>query len=205
MVKLRFIGDVHGRIDQYIALCREAEHSIQVGDLGFAEHYAQVAAELDPTRHKYIPGNHDDLDHLPPHCLGDFGVHGVGRMKIFFMRGAFSIDREYRQREGLWWPNEELSDDQLAQAVELYAQIKPKWVVTHDCPLEVAHYVSNPDLLQAFGHDADFQSRTQRALQTMFDLHQPERWIFGHFHRNATFQEGRTWFTCLDEMAVLDL
>ena len=33
MVDLRFIGDVHCKVDRYLPLAREAQHSIQLGDV----------------------------------------------------------------------------------------------------------------------------------------------------------------------------
>ena len=35
MKKIRFIGDVHGDIPNYVKIANEAEYSIQVGDLAF--------------------------------------------------------------------------------------------------------------------------------------------------------------------------
>lgn len=205
MIPLRFIGDVHGKISKYVYLCRDAEYTVQVGDLGFRRHYAEMIAQLDPARHRFLPGNHDDYGCLPPHCLGDFGEYQAAGLAMFFVRGALSIDKKYRTPQVDWWPEEELSQDALDQAVQLYERVKPQWMVTHDCPLSISPRVGNPDVLRSFGFHDEPRTRTQLALQTMLEVHQPARWIFGHYHRNATFTVNGVLFTCLEELGVLDV
>ena len=33
-MKLRVIGDVHGKIAEYLAICSECDRSVQLGDMG---------------------------------------------------------------------------------------------------------------------------------------------------------------------------
>jgi hypothetical protein len=204
VIRLRLIGDVHGRIADYVALCREAEYTVQVGDLGFRHHYEHVIRQLEPAYHRFVPGNHDDYDQLPPHSLGDFGVYTAGEIEMFFVRGAFSIDKKFRTPGLDWWPEEELSHEQLDAAMELYQQVRPRLMVTHDCPLSVSRRVGDPDLLRDFGFTKEPRTRTQVALQTMLESHPPERWVFGHYHRTTTFEASGTQFSCLGELATLD-
>lgn len=205
MIPLRFIGDVHGRIDEYVSLCRQADYTVQVGDLGFRRHYADVIRRLDAARHRFLPGNHDDYGLLPPHSLGDFGVYEAAGLTMFFVRGAFSIDRKHRTPQLDWWPEEELSQDMLDEAVRLYERLAPQLVVTHDCPLSISRYVGDLAVLRAFGLTEDLRSRTQVALQAMLERHQPARWIFGHYHQDKSFDADGVRFTCLAELGTLDL
>lgn len=205
MIPLRFIGDVHGRIPEYVRLCHAAENTVQVGDLGFRRHYDEVTATLDPVRHRFLPGNHDDYEHLPPHSLGDFGVHEAAGISMFFVRGAFSIDQKYRVPKLNWWPEEELPEERLREAIRLYAEVKPGLMVTHDCPMSICPRVGNAQILREFGFRGELCTRTQAALQEMLDLHQPRRWIFGHYHRDRTFEVNGVTFTCLAELGVLDM
>ena len=40
-------------------------------------------------------------------------------------------------------------------------------------------------LFEFVGIPADeFSSRTSQLLERMFEAHQPDHWIFGHFHRD---------------------
>ncbi|MBW3596935.1 MAG: metallophosphoesterase [Planctomycetes bacterium] len=205
MIPLRFIGDVHGQIHRYVPLCRAAEHTVQVGDLGFRRHYAAVIDQLDPARHRFIPGNHDDYGLLPPHCLGDFGVHEAAGVEMFFVRGALSIDKNFRTPQLDWWPEEELTQEQLDAAIREYERVKPQLVVTHDCPLSVSPIVGDATVLRAFGFEEEPRTRTQLALQAMLEIHPPARWIFGHYHRDTSFEHSGVYFTCLAELSVLDL
>ncbi len=95
-----------------------------------------------------------------------------------------------------WWRDEELSVAEFERALELYEQVKPSLVLSHDCP---------QDFVQAlFGiHD---RSRTRQALQAAYELWQPRLWVFGHHHVRHEFQspEG-TLFMCLSELGFVDL
>jgi hypothetical protein len=61
-MKLRIIGDVHGKIESYLKVALDAEglgyYTVQLGDLSLSpRHYKRVEEELDPTRHFVILGN----------------------------------------------------------------------------------------------------------------------------------------------------
>ncbi len=199
---LRIIGDVHGKVDwairgrsSYLDLVDGCTHSLQVGDLGDAEVYAVLVDQVDPERHRFVPGNHDDYDHLPPHALGDFGLSTLGGVEFFFVRGAPSIDKEFRIRQGVpWWPREELDEAAFSAALEAYGAAKPALVVTHDCPANIAPFLVKP----AGG-------RTGEWLERMLAAHRPRRWVFGHFHQSWSREIGGTRFQCLDELESLDL
>jgi hypothetical protein len=196
---LTVVGDVHSNIADYLRLVRDSAYSIQLGDLGFDY---SLLEQLDPACHRFLPGNHDNYAALPPHALGDFGVWSVPDADleevsgdIFFVRGAFSIDRLSRTENVDWFAEEELSDEQFAQAVALYAKRKPDFVISHDCPTAILRYVSN------FGSPA----RTNRHLQQMLDVHRPKRWFFAHHHFTWGRQIDGTLFFCIGELAALDM
>ncbi len=43
-------------------------------------------------------------------------------------------------------------------------------------------------------------SRTMQALNAMFELHRPDLWFFGHWHRSAGAVIDGTRFQCLGEL-----
>ncbi len=124
--KLRVIGDVHAQIEQadlftrdarpYLELIAGAAYSIQLGDMGDRETYEHLVSHVDAGRHRFFPGNHDHYDGLPPHSLGDFGAVHWGGVDFFFVRGAWSSDRELLVRLGreqgktLWFRQQELPE-----------------------------------------------------------------------------------------------
>lgn len=195
---LRFIGDSHGQGEPYRRLCEGAENTVHVGDFyGRNARYAPLAG-LDPVRHRIVAGNHDVCDPSDPdffgkvpHYLGDYGPHAVPGVagKMFYARGAFSIDHVR--------VNEELSEPQLQAACDLYGLERPDTVVTHDAPQFLSQVVGSKGMLRRFGWEAEPKSRTQRHLETMYNLHQPDLWVFGHYHRRWEGAFGKTRFVCL--------
>lgn len=198
---LTVIGDVHGQTSKYIDLTEDSCFSVQIGDMGF-NYQPLLEWDVDPEVHKFFFGNHDICSAKLPHVLGDFGEYTLGGVKFFFVRGAFSIDKEYRLGCGWHWdPEEELSSSRLQEAIDLYTELKPDIMLTHDCPRQIANIIGNPSFLWGFGFDPErFTTRTSEALQTMFEAHQPRQWIFGHFHKSWNDVINGTHFRCLNEL-----
>jgi hypothetical protein len=50
-------------------------------------------------------------------------------------------------------------------------------------------------------------TRTSQALQSMLEIHQPDIWIFGHYHVAREFQtlKYETKFVCVPELGTYDL
>lgn len=196
---LTLVGDVHSSVADYVRLVEHSEYSIQLGDLGFDY---SLLEQLDPARHRFLPGNHDNYAALPPYALGDFGLWRIPGVEpedlsgeVFFVRGGFSIDRLSRTENVDWFAQEELSDEQFARAIRLYAEVKPDFVISHDGPSSVIPYVSNycPT------------SRTGQGLQAMLELHRPKRWFFAHYHCAWGKEIDGTLFFCLGELAAWDM
>lgn len=205
---LRFIGDVHGKQSQYTGIANKAVHSIQLGDVGFD--YKWIQRELPSETHKILGGNHDNYEvldgkfHLQtPHFLGDFGVYTVPEFgEIFFVRGGYSIDRSYRKEGRDWWPLEEITYSQGVEALELYIQTKPKFMISHECPASMLGFFGMPaEEAKNWGIKP---SMTARLLEQMFYAHQPEWWLFGHHHKDREVHNNGTIFRCLDELSYLD-
>jgi hypothetical protein len=205
---LTIIADVHGKYDQYLAVARKYEYTIQLGDFGFRY---DCLDEIDSNKHKLIFGNHDDYDQFydVPHNLGDFGVTEHGGVTFFWMRGAFSIDWQQRVSYDAtygtksWWVEEQLRWPEMEAAVELYRQEKPDIVITHTFPHTVAQKIGSRSFLANYGYDPDrFTTNTQQCLETMINIHQPKHWYGGHFHRNRDLEFMGTKFHCLAELGV---
>ena len=207
---IRMVGDVHGMVNNYVELVHQCDYSLQIGDMGFDYTGLKI---LDYERHKFIGGNHDNYDeyYTCPYALGDYGIHKAGNFECFYIRGAFSIDVKQRLKHeqiyGVksWWEQEQLNINIMASALKQYELVKPKIMVTHTCPTKVARLIGNPGALKAFGFDPDtFGTNTQHLLQECFKYHQPDVWVYGHFHQNRTDIVNGTKFICLDELSFLD-
>jgi predicted phosphohydrolase len=204
MGNIIIIGDVHGftkTYQKYIQRLPAGQRTIQVGDMGLG--FSGVGLHKMPDEHKFLRGNHDSPEkcQAQPNYIGEYGY--VEDQNIFYVSGAWSIDR-YMRTEGVsWWANEELSYEQLSQAIELYAKTKPKFVVSHEAPSKAAGvllYNLVGPYFAAKGECAN--SRTANALQLMLETHQPEEWVFGHYHVDKSFHVpgASTKFTCVGGM-----
>lgn len=228
---LRVIGDCHGKYDKYLHLAKESVYSLCVGDVGFEYSYFQRF--LDPEFGKFIGGNHDNyttepchackgkdkdncsvcetrgytFSHLSRHFLKDYGVWEVPDFgSIFYTRGAWSIDQDWRVRNVSWWEDEELTYQQCVNAIGLYEKLKPDFVITHTVPESIIPAIP---FNRMFG-DKIYRNRTEQMLENMYQIHQPIRWIFGHWHvdwkkwiEHPTTNK-KTEFICLQELGHID-
>jgi Calcineurin-like phosphoesterase len=191
------IGDVHGKYDRYTNLIKDISYSLQVGDYGFKY---ESLKNIDSTRHLILPGNHDNYNdcYNYSHFLGDYGYTSLNRVEFFYYRGAYSIDRGDRTIGINWWEDEQVSIDQFMKARELYRIIKPRIVISHDCPDSISYQFLKP-------YQRKYENLTGWALQELFNIHQPNLWVFGHYHNSRTIQYGNTKFICLDELETYDI
>lgn len=201
-----YIGDVHGKFSQYKKIIRDLRDTVQVGDLGvgFINYNLQNMSNpphylMEEGRHRFIRGNHDNPSVCRKHsqCIPD----GYIEKDTMFIGGGLSIDK-YLRHEGLdWWADEELSTSELNILVDKYIDRKPKVMVTHDCPEEIAQ------VLEAMFHRTklNIPSRTRQAFQSMWSSHSPELWVFGHWHNSFDQVCNGTRFVCLAELEVKEL
>ena len=199
-MSITLIGDVHGKYEHYHKIVRQTErhpYTLQIGDFGFKY---DTLKNVDSTRHLILPGNHDHYDtcYNHPHFLGDYGYTSLNRIDFFYYRGAYSIDRQYRTIGIDWWENEQVNIDQFMKARELYRDIKPEVMITHDCPQDIALQMLEP------GQRA-YENITSWALQELYNIHQPKLWFYGHWHRSVKIQHGNTQFVCLNELETYTL
>ncbi len=193
---MRFIGDIHGDMDKYLELIKGCENSIQVGDFGAGFVPLPDPANL-PLCHKFIRGNHDSpyCCRLSSHWIKDGTWDELHKM--MFIGGAYSIDQNWRTPMISWWPDEELSYEELSGLISEYDFRKPEVMVTHDCPDSIRQHFFRI-------HES---TKTSAALQSMFEIHKPKLWIFGHHHRFKNEIIKGTRFICLgiDETCDIDI
>lgn len=208
-MSLVVIGDVHGKYIPYAKICRvvegnAADCTLQLGDMGFSYgHFKHFG--LSPDRHCFFGGNHDNYDVIKQsvHNIGDFGTYTLGGVEFFFVRGAHSIDQWHRVHGRDWWPEEELSMGVALQALEQYELAKPRIMITHDCPDVMRDWFTSRGVGASAFHP--IRTRTGELLQQMYEAHQPEKWIFGHWHTDVTVQMGQTEFICVSELSTYRL
>lgn len=212
-IKLRIVGDCHGKYQKHLDLIKEAEYSIQLGDYGFNCSYLNSVC---PIHHKILAGNHDNYEEKDgkfilqtPHFLGDFGVYTVPDYgDFFFIRGGYSIDWKYRKEGRDWWPKEQLSYAQGMEALKLYEAVKPDFVISHECPASMI-----PNIIAGIGRSqvrffngVELRpSMTANLLDSMWELHKPSYWVHGHHHFDYEKTINGTKFIGVGELKIYDL
>lgn len=208
---MRYVGDVHGKFRSYKTIIKGAPASIQVGDMGVGfRRFPHGEWETNPphrqmVKHKatFIRGNHDNPAVCKGHSQWIPDGHYDPKTGTMFIGGADSIDKQYRIKDYSWWKDEELPYGELSRLVGYYESAKPKIMVTHDAPQMIAHEVIRPMLMQNY---AKFETtRTRQAFQQMWQIHQPDLWIFGHYHVSFDVVHGTTRFVCLAELEYKDI
>jgi len=214
---ISIIGDCHGHTDAYLAIAKNSDFSIQLGDFGFLSSLNKLAySGLNPNNHKVLLGNHDDYDNAfnVPHVLGDFGTVGLDGRNIFYIRGGISIDRVYRIGEELsgsrksYWSQEELNLDQMLDCIEMYRQVKPDIVVSHvPSATASAHILGNKSkgVLQQFKFHEGFKENTQLLGDQLLKIYRPKIWLSGHLHASKDITLDGTRFVGLSELEVFML
>lgn len=197
-MKTRLIGDIHGDMYRYLSIIDDCEQSIQVGDfgIGFTENPVSM---YDVSRHRFIRGNHD----FPNGCLREpnFIRDGTVENDVMFIGGAFSIDWQWRTEGLSWWSDEECSIKQLEHFIEHYSDVKPRVMITHECPDMIADLMCRDMEWNKY----DIPSRTRDAFDVMWKIHKPELWVYGHWHLSwHKFVEG-TEFVCLNCNETMDV
>ena len=132
---LIFIGDTHAKFKHLKIICDQffPLPCIQLGDMGMGfnfDHEFPKCPNLFWTR-----GNHDKATtcRKTKGYLGDFGYLEFD--DLFYVGGAYSIDQARRIEGKSWWRDEELTEQQADECIELYQKTKPQVVCSHDAPL----------------------------------------------------------------------
>jgi len=195
---IRVIGDIHGKIGPYRGIIAGAEKSVQIGDFGVGflnENRSGYIVGSKNPQHRFIRGNHDNP--VVAKNAAGFIPDGTLEDGIMYIGGAYSIDRQYRTEGIDWWADEECSQDQFYSFMHVVERDKPRVMITHDCPESVIPWL--------FPRALPIKSRTQQALDAILGIHQPELWVFGHWHESRRVKIDGTLFVCLAELEYMDL
>lgn len=207
MTTVRFIGDVHGKWTRYKKLIKDAPRSIQVGDFGVGFYNPRTETYSRPPHdamakgdHKFIRGNHDNPTQCRSHpCWIPDGT--LLDDSIFCIGGALSIDKHLRTEGWDWCADEELSYKEFLQLIQTYEEVKPRVVVSHECPEEVVTRV----LLSKNKFKYNIPSITRQFFDNLMQVHKPDLWIHGHWHFDYHAVIDGVEFIGLGELSHIDL
>jgi Calcineurin-like phosphoesterase len=202
---ITIIGDVHGKWFEYEKLLeRTSGRTIQLGDMGVG--FSGRTNEMVPgsDEHRWFRGNHDNPEEANKNkwYMGDYGY--LASDELFWVAGGLSIDYAWRRPGNSWWANEELSWTELDKVIELYQEKKPRFVVSHEAPESAAAWLLTY-IVPNFRPEKKASTRTGQAMERMLDYHKPEKWIFGHYHIDKTFEFHGVEYTCVNELSTYQL
>ena len=214
MTLTRLIGDIHGMVNDYkvYAIDEFKGPTIQVGDFGVgfgqSDYWHEGINDYhDAGNHRFIRGNHDN----PAQCkaMSSWIPDGTVENDVMFIGGAWSIDNPvappgwHRRTPGVdWWFDEECSDEQFEHFLKVYRIVRPRVMITHDCPAIVSYKMFwGSGLLRG----PTYPNRTSAWFDRFIDAHQPEAWYFGHWHHTMAYKHGRTMFQCIGEFDYVDV
>jgi hypothetical protein len=214
MTLTRLIGDIHGMVNDYrvYSIGNFEGPTIQIGDFGIgfgqSDYWHESINDFHTAgNHRFIRGNHDN----PAQCREMLGWINDGTVEndVMFIGGAWSIDNPnapegwFRRTEGVdWWEEEQLSYQELQRMIEIYATVRPRVMITHDCPNIVSREMF---FNSGFLKGPEYPNRTSSAFAVMLEIHQPEEWYFGHWHKTMQYKRGRTYFHCIGELDYIDI
>jgi calcineurin-like phosphoesterase family protein len=196
------VGDVHGKFEQYKTIIRNYPDTIQVGDMGvgfrnYPGTWNEGGFQHNPPHYKmvqmnarFIRGNHDNPEECKKHS--QWICDGLIEDGVMFVGGAYSIDKDWRLEGYDWWPDEEISYDDMLRILDIYERNKPRVMVTHDGPEFMLNYY--------LSHHWRMSTRTGQFFDRLFELHQPEIWIHGHHHISFDKVVKGTRFVVLAEL-----
>lgn len=194
MNKIIFYGDTHGNNSDFFELAKNQEFNalIHLGDFGFEEDWEEFNKIVRLPNVFILPGNHDDYTTLKrlkregnSRILGNYGLLDILGKKIFYVRGALSIDKDHRIPNISWWDDEEISFYEAEKAFGTFA----RWgkdidiVISHAGPSRIAKIIVGQ-------HNNNFflPSLTESLLDEFLNSPFAFNWYFGHYHQSATLK-----------------
>jgi len=196
-------GDTHGLHDSNklnTIPASERDYIIITGDFGFLwkdepdkreEDSLYWLHNLDPDI-LFIDGNHENfnrLNNLPSQKMfkSDVGIvkDGIYHLKrgrvyqiedkaIFTFGGALSIDKNIRQENISWWPEEIPSQQEFETAIINLKKydFKVDYIISHTAPASITNIiVNNTKFDPTEGYLEEIKQRTEF-----------KKWFFGHYH-----------------------
>lgn len=205
-VSFLILGDIHGHWNEADEVISDASkkhpgisHIIQCGDLADGWDSKRRESRWNPKTTSlpihWCCGNHENHDKLDAGDLNprlNYQPRGSvieldGRTAMFF-GGAHSVDRVYRMPHVSWWPQEDITQEQLDAALAYEGEVEI--MITHDRPDDFPW----PDFLRG---DMKEGRSNRVALQILWEKFRPRFWAHGHHHWSwHCFHNGTEMVSC---------
>lgn len=204
--KLYFLKDLNLSYDDYLIICGDAGIC---WDPNLLDESLKLYNSLGCTI-LFVDGNHENfqmLNSMPivknkgaiMHQI-DGHIFHILRGEIMTLEGktflciggANSIDKNDREPYISWWPEEEITYEDIEKAFANLEKINNRvdYVITHCCDL--------PTVIKSFHFEGDASSYQLTLIDRFV---QYEHWFFGHYHRDCEINDKKTClYQCVVEM-----
>lgn len=205
-------GDTHGDVD-YKKLLKLKEKNLSYDDYLIICGDAAICWSPQVTRYfldlyndlgctiLFIDGNHENftmLNGLPlveykgalMHQIDDHIFHilrgeilTLDNISFLCFGGACSIDKSCRKPYISWWPEEEINQHDIDNAIANLEKVDNKvdYVITHCCDTKT--------ILKAFGYRRDICTDQLMFIDKVVDY---KHWYFGHYHFDRKITDKKT-------------
>ena len=211
------VGDIHGEFTPLISIIKENRNTIllQCGDFGWWKFLSKRIMDLDRTCNEnnviihWCEGNHEDHlfikqnDMVTPNIIyqprGSTVKLPDGRV-VLFIGGADSIDKKYRTAGYDWFPDENITMDDIDNLPDIDVDV----IISHTAPDYFD--LGLPTTGSFIGVDLSTYKDNNRVLLNMaYDKYKPKEWYFGHFHKYRKGRFENCIWTLMDVMQYVDL
>ncbi|KHL05400.1 metallophosphoesterase [Sinomonas humi] len=158
---------------------------------GFTRSLSEAVRDAN-IRFMFIDGNNDNhefLAQLPRRRGGRAEMMGLtylprgtrfrlGRRRFGALGGAYSVDRRQRRHHVDWWPEEELTADDVRRLGDGRLDV----LLTHEVPSSV----ELPGLLRLRPETAAAVNRNRQLVQAAVEATRPAQMFSGHWHQRLT-------------------
>lgn len=156
--------------------------------------------DMKPWTTLFLDGNHENFPYLDDLEESDWHgglvhrypdsrvihlirgeVYEIEGKTFFVMGGATSIDRDVREPQGLWFPEEVPDDYEYERALDNLEKhdFEVDYVLTHTCATRHLEAALAYTALDGYGITTD---ELTDFLDELEDRLEYEQWFFGHFH-----------------------
>lgn len=212
-MKIAVIGDQHSNISNLKNLILKLNKEninrfIQVGDLNFTEPNNLFMKELNQvlsinnSKLYFIDGNYDNSNYLLEISKDKFSeckiseyiyymprgsYKRIGDKNFFFCGGAYSLNKNKKIKNNLYYSRETISDDDVTNIKSYWVDknINFDFFISHDTIEPFNYKLSKmPKLIHKTFYKEDVKHRQN--LKEIFDLTNSKNIIHGHFHKIST-------------------
>lgn len=237
--RIAFAGDWHANTRWACTMIEHAKEQgadcvVHLGDYGYSftrSFLKDIQAALYRTKMTlyFVDGNHEDFDRLHAFPLAADGTRKVSARVFHLPRGhrfqwaglrflacggGVSVDRHRRAEGKSWWPQEEITADDIARCE---SDGHTDVLLSHDCPAGVdIPFLGKTEF--HFPPDAIRRSNVHRTkLLAVAAAAEPSLIFHGHYHRAYTTRVDLGWgpvrvqgldcdgMSRTDNMAVYDI